>query len=119
MKSPSIQTLSTVFSNPEEAKRIIGMTQREICARPEAIARIKECGNPPKLYELRMHCLNVMESSLHGVVHMMAYATDEWAVYLNAGGTYIPTLIYYDGRFRIQSVGDFVEEVERRGVLFK
>jgi hypothetical protein len=43
---------------------------------------------------------------------------DNWesADYLNAGDPYKPTLIVWRGRWRVQSVGDFIETMERRGL---
>jgi hypothetical protein len=118
MRTPSIKTLSDVFSNPREAKRIISMGWAELSVHPVAVARIRECYNPPKKYDVRLTVLNSIEPGLHGVEG--AESTDgEWATYLNAGDTYAPTVIYWRGSYRVQSLGDFVETMERQRVHFK
>lgn len=35
-----------------------------------------------------------------------------------AGETYAPTVIYWRGQYRVQSVGDFIETMQRQGVRF-
>jgi hypothetical protein len=60
----------------------------------------------------------------HGVETLYPTVTDparfaqRVALYLNAGDTYVPTLIYFGGRYRVQSIGDFVEVQDRRGIKF-
>lgn len=39
--------------------------------------------------------------------------------YVNMGDTYVPTVIYHRGKFKIASWGDLVESLERRGKRFQ
>jgi hypothetical protein len=39
--------------------------------------------------------------------------------YLNAGETYAPTILRFRGKFRVESYGDLVEALERRGIRFR
>ena len=116
MKTPSIKTLSQVFSDPKQAKKILQMTRAELL---ETVgkARAEECYNPPKTYDLRLSALNNLEC-LHGV-EAVESNNGEYADYLNSGDIYNPTLIYWKGTYRVQSMGDFVETMERQGVIFK
>jgi hypothetical protein len=119
-KTPSIKTLSSVFTDAVQAKKILQMTRNELLQTPAGSARNAECYNPPKTYDLRLTVLNAIELGLHGV---------EWfendkgvydgALYLNAGDIYAPTLIYWNSSYRVQSVGDFIETMEKQGVKFK
>jgi hypothetical protein len=115
MKTPSIKTLSAVFDDPKEAKRILQMSHAELSCQPVAAARIAECFNRPAWHDVRLTVLNSIDPGLHGVETIQG---DEYADYLNTGDTYAPTLIYWRGAYRVQSVGDFVETMERQGVHF-
>jgi hypothetical protein len=116
-RTPSAKALAAVFTDAAEAKRIISMDYAELRKLPAAQSRIGECFNPPSKYDVRMHCLNAIEPGLHGL-EAMACVTGEYADYLNTGDTYAPTLIYWRGNYRVQSVGDFIETMERSGVKF-
>jgi hypothetical protein len=109
MRTPSVKTLSQVFSNPQEAKRILAMDYAELRQLPAAQKRIAECLHPPKKYDVRMHCLNAIEPGLHGLEAVETAAGAEWVEYLNSGDTYAPTVIYWRGAYRVQSLGDFLE----------
>lgn len=115
MKTPSIKTLSAVFEDPKEAKRILRMSHAELSCHPVAAARIAECYCRPSWADVRMTVLNSIDPGLHGVETIQG---DEYADYLNAGDCYAPTLIYWRGTYRVQSVGDFIETQERNGVKF-
>lgn len=116
MKTPSVKTLSRIFDNPTEAKRIFKMTRGELIDGPSA-TRFAECYHAPKTYDLRMHALNEC-GEFHGYESIESTA-GEYAEYLNAGDTYAETIIYWRGTYRAQSIGDFVETMENRGVYFK
>ena len=109
MKTPSIKTLSAVFSDPVEAKRILTMLKGELSVHPVGEARIRECFNPPAWWDVRLTVLNSIEPGLHGIESCETSAGNEWMSYLNTGGAYAPTLIYWRGNYRVQSVGDFIE----------
>lgn len=116
MKTPSVKTLSRIFDNPKRAKDIFLMSRAQLREGPAA-ARFAECRNPPKTYDLRLFALNAC-GDFHGCESL---ETDrgEYAEYLNSGDTYAETVIYWRGNYRVQSVGDFVETMERQGVHFK
>ena len=65
---------------------------------------------------LRMHCLNACDPGLFGIEGIQA--GDEWATYLNTGDSYAPTIIFWRGNYRVQSLGDFIETMERQSVHF-
>lgn len=115
MKTPSVKTLSRIFDKPGDAKRIFKMSRGELIAGPGA-ERFAECHNPPKTYDIRMYALNAC-GSFHGHESIESTA-GEYAEYLNAGDTYAETVIYWRGAYRVQSIGDFVEIMEKRGVHF-
>lgn len=114
---PSIKTLSAVFTDARQARAILEMTRAQLLQLPAGSARFAQCYNAPKTYDVRMHCLNAIESGLYGLESMESTG-GEYAEYLNAGDTYAPTLIYWRGAYRVQSVGDFVETMERQSVRF-
>lgn len=116
MRTPSIKTLTLCFDNPKEAKSILTMNHSELSRNPAGKARIDKCYHAPKWYDVRLHCLNSC-GGFHGV-ESIETTNGEFADYLNAGDTYTLTVIYWRGNYRIQSVGDFVESMERQHVHF-
>lgn len=119
MKTPSIEKLRLVFGdNAKQAKEIFKMNKFQLIETPAGKARYQECYNPPAMYDLRMHCLNALESGLYGVESCESVG-GWYADYLNTGDSYNPTVIYWRGNYRVQSVGDFIEIMQRRGVKFK
>ena len=117
MRTPSIKTLSRVFSDPKTAKAILLMTHAQLRELPAGQARIDECYHFPGWHDVRLHCLNAIEPGLCGLES--CESTDgEYAEYLNLGDTYDDTLIFWRGAYRVQSVGDFVETMNRRSVHF-
>lgn len=117
MRLPSIKTLSAVFSDPKEARSILEMTHAQLRELPAGAARIRECYHATKWWDVRMHCLNAIENGLHGLESIES-TNGEYAEYLNAGDSYTPTMIYWRGSYRVQSVGDFIEIMERQCVQF-
>ena len=112
MRTPSVKTLSAVFNDPARAKAILHMSRAQLLETPAGAARDAECYNPPKTYDIRMTVLDSIEPSTFGV-ESIAFVNGEYADYLNAGETYNPTLIHWRGRYRVQSMGDFIETMER------
>lgn len=109
MKTPSIKTLSRVFGNPGEAKRVLQMSHKELADHPAGAKRIAECYNPPAWNDVRLTVLNSLDAGLHGVELIMCANRHDYAEYLNTGDTYTDTLIYWRGNYRVQSIGDFIE----------
>lgn len=116
MRTPSIKTLSAVFDDPKAAKRIFLMDRRELEKTPGGKAFIAQChhGYCADRSHLRMVILNSLDPGLFGVESIKL--GDEYADYLNTGDSYAPTVIYWRGNYRVQSVGDFVETMERNGI---
>lgn len=117
MRLPSIKTLAAVFSDPKTARKILEMPRSELLALPAGLKRAAEWFHPPETYDLRMHCLDALDSGRFGVGNIHSTG-DECAEYLNAGDSYVPTLIHWRGAYRVQSVGDFVETMARQNVRF-
>lgn len=117
MNLPSIKTLKAVFGdNAREARAILEANRATLEARPECAARIAECYHAPTTLDLRMAALNALAGT-HGIEGAQA-GTGEWLTFLNAGDTYAATVTYWRGRYRVESWGDRVETLERRGVRF-
>lgn len=113
---PSVATLAQVFDDPKQARRILEMTRAELEQTEAGAARVRQCLNRPDTWDIRMHVLSANDAGLHGVEAISLHGGCDFAEYLNTGDTYAPTLIRYHGGYRVQSVGDFVETLERRGV---
>lgn len=117
MKLPSIKTLSQVFDNPKQARAVLEMTHEQLRAHPAGSARITECYHAPKWYDVRMHVLDSLDNGLYGLESIQS-TNGEYADYLNAGDTYNPTVIYWRGSYRVQSIGDFIETMQRQSINF-
>lgn len=117
LRKPSAKTLSAVFSDPKKARAVFDMNRTQLLETEAGAARDKQCYNVPKTYDLRLHVLNALESGLYGLESVQSTG-GEYAEYLNAGDTYTPTVIYCRGQYRVQSIGDFIETMQRQGVQF-
>lgn len=117
MKLPSIKTLSLVFEDAKQARKILEMSHKELASTDAGRKRIAECYHHPAWYDVRLTVLNSIDPGLHGVEGIESN-NGEWVTYLNAGDTYTPTIIYWRGRYRVQSIGDFIEAMEKRSIHF-
>ena len=108
MNIPSIKTLSQVFKDPKQARAILVMSHAELGQTPAGEARIRECFHRPKWYDVRLHCLNALESGLCGVEGFQL-ANGEYVEYLNSGETYAKTIVYFRGRYSVRDWGSLVE----------
>lgn len=117
LRKPSVKTLSAVFSDPKKARAVFEMSRAQLLETEAGASRDKECHHAPKTYDLRMHALNACDSGLHGVESVQSVGCQH-ADYLNTGDTYAPTVIYWRGKYRVQSLGDFIEIMQRQGVQF-
>jgi hypothetical protein len=118
MRTPSIKTLSNVFQDPKQAKKILLMARRELTKTGAGAIRLMNCVHPTKTEDLRLSVLNSIDNNMFGVECIIS-TKGEYADYLNTGDTYALTLIYWNKSYRVQSVGDFIETMERQGVIFK
>lgn len=121
IRLPSIKTLAEIFGDKAKQARAILETKdtREIKSPTVDDVRQNSMRNHKKYY-IKMLALSDL-GGFHGVEGMASdndYLSGEFVEYLNAGDCYIPTLIYWRGRYRVQSVGDFVETMERQGIRF-
>lgn len=116
---PSIKTLRAVFAErAPEARRILEMTRAELEAHPVGAARVAECYHAPNTRDLRMTVLDSLDTGLHGAEGFVIgrrNGTQATVWYLNTGDTYAPTLVFWAGRYRVESWGDRVEILERQG----
>ena len=113
-RSPSVKTLSAVFRDPQEAKRVFRMGRKELANTPAGAKRVAMCGSALRTWDVRMTVLDALAET-HGV-ESAETTKGEYATYLNAGDTYAPTVIYWRGRYRVQTLGDFIETAERNRI---
>ena len=107
MNTPSIKTLRQIFGdNAKQAKALLIMSRNELLATPAGKARRDECYYPPQTYDIRMECLNAL-GNFHGVESFDTKTGH--CTYLNAGDTYTPTLLYFNGHYRVATWGDIAE----------
>lgn len=115
---PSIKTLEQAFpDNAKAAREVLEMSRDDLENHPIGAARVRECYHAPMTYDLRLHILNSL-GGFHGI-EAIEGTKGEWCEYLNSGDMYAPTIIYWRGRYRVQSLGDFIETMERQGKRFK
>lgn len=124
---PSVRTLKELFKDKaKEARKIIdtrafnskGTLSLRLWKFQSVKNRVNECHRMPGWLDLKMTALNEL-GEFAGTEAMERVNGEEYAEYLNAGDTYVPTLIFWRGRWRVQCIGDFVEVMERRSIRFK
>lgn len=111
MNTPSVKALSRVFDNPKLAKSIFTMRHAELRVNQVGAKRIAECYNMPAWHDIRLTILNSIDPGLCGVESCEA-RNGERADYLNTGDTYADTIIFWRGKYRVQSLGDFIERIK-------
>lgn len=99
-------------------RRILKMRRADLLQTPAGAEFNRLCFSAPRTFRIRMHALDAAART-HGVEYIKRTGADEWAEYLNTGDIYAPTIIYWRGNYRVQSIGDFVETLGRRGVHFE
>ena len=107
MKTPSIKRLELLFGeDAKNAKFLLTMTRSELLQVPAGIALLAQCHNLPMTSDIRMECLNAL-GGFHGVE---GFETKKgYCIYLNAGDTYAPTLLKFNGNYIISTWGDIAE----------
>ena len=107
LRSPSIKSLSTIFGdNAKQAKALLLMNREQLIRTAVGAARVAECYHAPTTQDIRMECLNAL-GDFHGVEGFDTKRGE--CLYLNAGDTYTPTLVRFNGAYRIASWGDIAE----------
>lgn len=112
---PSVKTLSEVFEDAAQARKILEMSKKELLELPACKEPAHFHGNWERqpIDRLQLLALNALESGLFGEEHVeLKQGT---ASYLNTGDMYAATLIFWNGRYRVQALGDFIEIQERAG----
>ena len=112
--TPSIKKLREIFGdNAAAAKQILQMTRAQLLTLPAGAARANECYHPPQTWDIRMTCLNEL-GGFSGVEGTDVTVQGErvGVDYLNAGDTYTPTLVRFNGKYRVSSWGDIVERYD-------
>lgn len=115
LRLPSVKTLMRVFGFEDLAKQaraVLEMSRAQLLEHPVGAALEKACFHPPKTSRVRMAILDSLDPGLFGVEYVQIKNT--YVGYLNTGETYADTIIYYNGRYRVSSLGDFIERNERR-----
>ena len=111
LRSPSIKSLQALFGdNAKQAKTLLTMNREQLLRTPVGKARAAECYHAPSTQDIRMECLNAL-GHFYGVEGLDTKKGE--CLYLNAGDTYTPTLVRFNGAYRITTWGDIVE---RHGV---
>jgi hypothetical protein len=117
-RNPSVQTLRAVFAdNAPEARRVLTLTHAQLREHPAGDARIAECHHMPAWHDVRLTALDSIGDTFG--VESIEFENGARADYLNSGDSYALTLIFWRGNYRVQSVGDFIETMERRGMRAK
>ena len=117
MRTPSSKTLRLIYGdNAKEAKALLKANRADLLKNEAADRMRRDCYSTVRNFELRLCALNAL-GEFHGVECVTA-TNGEYAEYLNAGDSYAATLIRWNGRYRVQSIGDFIETMERQGVRF-
>jgi len=107
IRSPSIKALKPIFgNNAKHAKALLLMNRCQLIATPVGMRRFNECYHAPTTQDIRMECLNAL-GEFHGVE---GFNTDKGeCLYLNAGDSYTPTLVRFNGAYRVACWGDVAE----------
>jgi hypothetical protein len=120
---PSVKTLSAVFGdNAKTARKVLEMTYDEIVRfRIDRLIITNDlegkCYHRPTLMELILDTLNALADT-HGIEHIdmcRKDGTSQYLTYLNTGDMYTPTIVFWNGMYRVADVGTKVEVLERQG----
>ena len=115
----TLKQLQEAFGEDEglAAYAVLGMSHNDLEEHPAGRERIEECYHHPEWWDVRMHVLNDV-LHMHGVesIEVRDDGISCYADYLNTGETYATTILHWEDEYRLESVGDFVEWVEREGL---
>lgn len=120
MKTPPVKTLKEIFPEPGQAKTaekiLTSLKRSEILNFVKSDEERERLKTAPT-YRIRMQALNDLGE--FAGVESAELEKGGHATYLNAGDTYVATLIRFNGKYRVNDLGTFVETMERRGIKFK
>ncbi len=125
MSLPSIKTLKQITAWPKEARAVLEARGKDTRALLESDkpfpkstfgnfahtrAWVNSCYNPAPLHDVRMAMLDELCETF-GVEYIPEgrSAKSPAIEYLNAGDTYVATLLYVAGNYRVGCWGDIVE----------
>ena len=114
MKSPSVKALEVVFgADAKKAKAIFKFSRKELEEHPANEELIRLSHGKHDVAYLILRALNHL-GEREGCCGVEYKSTDRdiFAEYINVGDTYVDTIIYWQGNFRVQCLGDFTEMVE-------
>ena len=111
MNTPSIKALKLVFGERAKEAKLV-LTTDLYNTYESVIALKKSCYNPPSKAYCIMTALNEIAEA-HGVESFSEpgdYSPHKIYVdYLNTGDSYNSTILY-DGRFKVTTIGDYIEK---------
>lgn len=114
-----IKYLRELFGeNAEKAREILraDKTPARWSDESEGVARLRHtwrhCAEGPSKAEIKLAYLNDLCGGF-GVEHYQTASTGEWAMTINTGDTYNPTVTWFRGRWFLCDLGEFVEKRAR------
>lgn len=110
MNKPSAKALEKAFPGKGKALRLLLDNQAAVDNHHAVVAWEKQCYHRPNAHERRMCALDA-ELETCGVEYIeRGNGQNSPAIeYLNAGDTYVTTILFVNGRYRIGCLGDIVE----------
>lgn len=111
--APSIPKLEPLFGNNAKKAREIIRAEKTLAIwsdECEAVKALRAQPLHPSKMLVKMTYLNALCHGF-GVESLATEHTDEHADYINMGDPYVKTIIFWRGLYRLQSVGNFVENV--------
>lgn len=126
MNIPSVKTLKQITSYPRELRAVLACSKRsELVAMLESEKPFKRshfggfvrtdgwqksCYNPPSFHDIKMSMADELCETC-GVEYIPEGegAKSPAIEYCNAGDTYAATLLWVNGRYRVECYGDIVE----------
>lgn len=118
MNYPSVKRIAkTLNLSIDKAKLVRGIIDNSIRVKdneafPNTNKWIYSCYNTPSRHEIKMEALNetIGGFGVEVLGDVYNYPPRIDAEYVNLGDTYIPTIVFHDGRYKLTSWGDIVEK---------
>lgn len=116
---PSIKTLSTIFGeNAGKARELLEISTAKIQT-PEVVQLRRSTLGTLKKVDVRMTALDKL-GEFSGVEYQAYTDKDSDVselVYLNAGDSYVATLTYWGGTYRVMCLADIEAFITKRGCV--